>query len=89
MQGLPALAHEQGFALRFEQGRMLRGWALALQGEAAAGVVQIRQGLAAHKRVGGPQLGCPSDLAMLAEACGQARQPEAGLQALVEALTLA
>ena len=34
---LMALADAQGFALRLEQGRMLRGWALAMQGDAARG----------------------------------------------------
>ena len=64
-----------------------RGWALAMQGDAGEGMAQIGQGLAAHQRVGGPELGRPSVLALLAEVYGQARQPEAGLQALAEALT--
>jgi predicted ATPase len=51
-------------------------------------VEQIRQGLAAHEQVGLPQLGRPSVLALLAEAYGQAGQPEVGLQVLAEALTL-
>jgi hypothetical protein len=33
------------FGLRREQGRLLRGWALAMQGHPAEGVVQIRQAL--------------------------------------------
>jgi predicted ATPase len=85
---LMALAHEQGFVFRLEQGRILRGWALAMQGAAAAGVAQIRQGLAAHERAGLPQLGRPSILALLAEAYGQAGRPEVGLRVLAEALTL-
>jgi predicted ATPase len=85
---LMALAHEQGFVSRLEQGRILRGWALAMQGDAAAGVAQIRQGLAAHERVGLPQLGRPPILALLAEAYGQAGQPEVGLRVLAEAVTL-
>jgi predicted ATPase len=86
-EALMGLALEQGFVLRFEQGRILRGWALAMQGDAGEGMAQIGQGLAAHQRVGGPELGRPSVLALLAEVYGQARQPEAGLQALAEALT--
>ena len=86
-EALMGLALEQGFVLRFEQGRILRGWALAMQGDAGEGMTQIGQGLAAHQRVGGPELGRPSVLALLAEVYGQARQPEAGLQALAEALT--
>src|SRR5215510_13257955 len=55
---------------------------------AAAGVAQIRQGLAAHERAGLPQLGRPAMLALLAEAYGQAGQPEMGLRVLAEAVTL-
>ena len=86
-EALMGFALEQGFVLRGEQGRILRGWALALQRDAGEGIMQIKQGLAAHQRVGGPELGRPSVLALLAEAYGQAGQPEAGLQALDEALT--
>jgi predicted ATPase len=85
---LMALAQEPGLEFRVEQGRILRGWALAMQGAAAAGVAQIRQGLAAHERARGPQLGRPAMLALLAEACGQVGQPEIGLRVLAEALTL-
>jgi hypothetical protein len=38
-----ALAAEQGFAVRIELARILRGWALAMQGDVTAGVAQIRQ----------------------------------------------
>ena len=86
-EALMGLALEQGFILRGEQGRILQGWALAMQGDASAGIMQISQGLAAHQRVGGPELGRPFVLALLAEAYGQARQPEAGLLSLTEALT--
>jgi hypothetical protein len=39
---LMALAHEQGFVFRLEQGRLLQGWALAMQGAASIGVAQLR-----------------------------------------------
>ena len=52
-----------------------------MQGEAARGSAQIRQGLAAPQG-GGLKLLHPSFLAVLAEAYGQAGQPEAGLQVL-------
>jgi predicted ATPase len=84
---LMTLADAQGFALRLEQGRMLRGWALAMQGEAAAGVAHLRQGLAASHEVS-PATLRPHWLAMLAEAYGAAGQPEAGLAVLDEAFTL-
>ena len=87
-EALMALAYEQGFVFRLEQGRLLQGWALVMQRAAAAGVAQIRQGLAAHERAGLPELGRPSVLAILAEAYGQVGQPEVGLRVLAEALTL-
>jgi predicted ATPase len=86
-QALIGLAVEQGFVLRGEQGRILRGWALAMEGDAGEGIRQISQGLAAHQRMGGPALGRPLILALLAEAYAQAQQSEAGLQVLSEALT--
>jgi adenylate cyclase len=84
---LMTFAAAQGLMHRIEQGRILRGWALAMQGDAAAGVVHIRQGLAAGQGVE-HKLGRPYYLALLAEAAGQAGQPEAGLTALAEACTL-
>ena len=86
-EALMAFAAEQGFALRLEQGRILRGWALAMQGDAAEGLGHIRQGWAVYRDIG-PKLMHPYFLSLLAEAYGQAGQPEAGLQAVVEALTL-
>ena len=86
-EALMAFAAEQGFALRLEQGRILRGWALAMQGDAFEAVAQIRQGWAVYPGVG-PKLMQPYFLSVLAEVYGQVGQPEAGLQAIVEALTL-
>jgi predicted ATPase len=82
-----ALAARNGFLLRVEQGRMLQGWALAMQGDAAAGIAHLRQGLAATQDVG-PKLLRSYLLALLAEAYDQAGQPEIGLTVLDEALTL-
>jgi predicted ATPase len=84
---LMTLAAAQGFALRLVQGRMLWGWALAMLGDAAEGVAQIRQGLAASQGVG-PELMRPCWLALLAEAYSQAGQPEGGLEVLDDALPL-
>jgi len=58
-----------------------------MQGDAATGVVQIAQGWEAVQRIG-QQLYRPYQLALLAEAYGQAGQPEAGLPCLAEAVTL-
>jgi predicted ATPase len=58
-----------------------------MQGDAAAGVAYIQQGLDVVQRRG-LKLYRPYFLALLAEAYGQAGQPEAGLTALAEAVTL-
>jgi DNA-binding winged helix-turn-helix (wHTH) protein/predicted ATPase len=84
---LMTFAATQGFELRLEQGRMLRGWALAMQGDAAAGVAYIRHGLVASQGVG-PETLRPHWLALLAEAYAGAGQPEAGLTVIDEALML-
>ena len=83
---LMALAAAQRWPLRAEQGRIWRGWALAMQGEAAAGVALLRQGLASDDV--GPAVLRPHWLALLAEAYGRAGQPEVGLQVLAEAETM-
>jgi predicted ATPase len=82
-----ALSSEQEFALFFAVGTVLRGWALAEQGQAEEGIAHIRQGLAAY-RVTGAELGQPYILALLAEAYGNVGQTEEGLSALAEALAL-
>jgi predicted ATPase len=84
---LLAFATAQGLGHRVAHGRILGGWALAMQGEAAAGVTQIRQGLAVQDVVG-PKMGRAYFLGLLAEASGQAAQPEAGLTVLADACTL-
>ena len=83
---LLALAAEHRLPLRAEQGRLLRGWALAVQGEAAAGVAHLRQALASPDV--GPESLRSYWLTVLAEAYGQAGQPQAGLQVLAEAVRL-
>jgi predicted ATPase len=82
------LAQEQGFPSWMAQGSLLRGWALAQQGQAQAGIEQIQQGLTAWRATGAEQAR-PYCLALLAEAYGTIAQPESGLTVLAEALTLA
>ena len=67
-------------------GTILRGWALAEQGNSAEGIPLIQGGLAAH-RATGSKLDRPYYLAMLADAYGKRSQMEEGLQAVTEALT--
>src|SRR5262245_60056805 len=84
---LIAFATMQGLEHNIVFGRLLLGWALAMQGDAATGVAHIHTGLEALQRTG-LKLYRPYFLALLAEAYGQAGQPEAGLTALAEAVTL-
>jgi adenylate cyclase len=81
-----ALALAQDLEHRVAQGRLLRGWALAMQGDTASGVAQMAQGWDAVQQTG-LQLYRPYFLTLLAEAYGQAGQPEAGLTCLAEAVT--
>ncbi|NNG06407.1 MAG: hypothetical protein HKM90_01630 [Desulfobacteraceae bacterium] len=66
-------------------GTLLRGWAIAAQGEGAEGIAQVRQGVVAHQATGA-ELHVPYFLSLLAEAYGEVGQPEEGLTLLVEAL---
>ena len=85
---LTAFATTQGLVHHAAYGRILLGWELARQGDATTGVAYIHQGLAALPQQTGLKLYRPYFLALLAEASGQAGQPEAGLTILAEALTL-
>jgi predicted ATPase len=80
------LAMEQGFPLYTARGAVLRGWALAQQGQAQDGIEQLHQGMMAW-RATGAEIFRPYWLALLAEAHGTMGQPEAGLTVLAEALT--
>src|SRR5262249_13435986 len=85
-EALITLVTEQGFAMLSAWGHVLRGWALALQGQREEGLAQVRQGLAAYQATGA-ELQRPHFLALLAEAYGRGGQAEEGLAAVVEALT--
>src|SRR5712692_11665841 len=69
-------------------GTMLRGWALAEQGQPEAGITQLCQGLAVWRATGAEVYG-PYWPALLAEAYGKGGQTEEGLAALAEALAAA
>jgi predicted ATPase len=84
-EAMMALATEHGFPLWLAGGMILRGWALAEQGQGEEGIVQIRQGLAA-RRATGEETPRPYYLALLAEAYGKTAQFEEGLHILAEAL---
>lgn len=81
-----ALSMEQGFPHYISMGTILRGWATAQQGDVEAGIIQIRDGLAAGDSTQ-IRIARTHFLAMLAEAHCQAGQVEEGLNVLAEALT--
>jgi len=82
-----SLATEQGFPQWRALSVILEGWALAQQGQAQEGIVQMTQGLQAYHATGA-EIQRPHFLALLAEAHGIMGQPETGLAVLTEALTL-
>jgi predicted ATPase len=81
------LAGEQGIAQWFAGGTILRGRAVAAQGQAVEGIAQIHQGLAAWRAAWAEVLR-PSWLALLAEAYAAGNDPAGGLHELAEALVL-
>jgi predicted ATPase len=91
VEALITLATEQGFAMWIARGPILRGWALAAQGQAAAGLAQIRQGMATWQAMGAQtrMLHMTYDAALMADVYGQMDRPAEGLTVLTEALALA
>jgi predicted ATPase len=81
------LSTERGFPHRLAEGVLMRGWALAMQGQTEEGITQIRQGLAAWQATGA-EIAWPLWLAFLAEAYGKAGQAGEGLTVLAEARAL-
>jgi class 3 adenylate cyclase/predicted ATPase len=82
-----ALSIEQGFPFWAAAGTILRGWALAMQGQGEAGMAQVCQGIAAYRATETPLL-VAYYCTLLAEVSAHLGHPEDGLQALVEAHTL-
>ncbi|MBI3798405.1 MAG: AAA family ATPase [Deltaproteobacteria bacterium] len=72
---------------RLAIGTVLRGWALAMQGQHEEGLAQMHEGLTAH-RATGTELLRPVYCALLAEVYGKMGQAEEGLKVLTETLTL-
>ena len=68
-------------------GPIMRGWAIVVQEHSTEGLVQIRQGLDAYRSTGA-EAQRPYLLTLLAEVSGLLGQPEGGLAALEEALSL-
>jgi class 3 adenylate cyclase/predicted ATPase len=83
-EALLALATAQGFPLMVGLGTYWRGWALAMQDQAAAGMAQMHQGMASVLATGVMQTR-PYHLVLLAEAAGHVGQVADGLRLLAEA----
>lgn len=84
-QAVLTLAHEQGFPYWNGAGRVIQGWALAMQGQGTAGCEQIHQGLRVLRETGAivaQRLGA----ALLAEAYGEDGKMEEGLATVNEVL---
>jgi predicted ATPase len=81
------LATDQGFPQWKAVGAILRGWALAHQGQGKEGIEQLNQGLIVWRDTGAEQ-NRSYFLALLAEAHGTLGEPAAGLAVLTEALAL-
>ena len=86
-EAIMTLATAQEFPLHVGIGTCWRGWALAMQGEGAAGLALLHQGLVAIRATGAEQW-WSLFLVVLAEATGHAGRVEEGLRLLAEALTV-
>jgi class 3 adenylate cyclase/predicted ATPase len=82
-EALLALATEMGFAQYVARGTYLRGWALAMQGQAEEGIAQLRQGLDALWATGSGQKG---PMAMLAQVYGHSGHIAEGLAVLADVM---
>ena len=83
-----AAAQPLGYVYREAMGRVMRGWALAMLGDAPQGVREIAGGLATS-RATGARMDDPHYLALLGEAHLRAGGLDAGLAAVAEALEIA
>ncbi len=81
------LCADQGFSYFLAIGTILRGWALAEEGQGEKGIAQIRQGLAGVQATGA-EVATSYYLALLAEIQRRGGQIEEGLAVLDEALDL-
>jgi class 3 adenylate cyclase/predicted ATPase len=82
-----ALATEHGLSAWAADRIVLHGWALAAEGEVAAGMAELRQGFAAE-RASGVLLFQPSFRGLLADTCTRAGDATEALALLAEALAI-
>ena len=82
-----AQATEKGFALVQAQGPIMRGWALAVNGQGAEGLPMMRQGLEAWTKTGAG-LADPYFRSLLADAYLHAGRPDDGIAAVEDGLAI-
>jgi len=87
-ESMIAPSTEHGLANPLAYATVLRGWALAQEGNPQVGIAQIQQGLAMSHATG-TELMRPYQLCLLAEACKNIGRLDDSLCALREALTAA
>jgi tetratricopeptide (TPR) repeat protein len=78
------LATEQGFPYWRARASIVRGWALAEQGQPVEGIAAIRQGMQDYRATGGEFL-IPYFMALLAESLGTSGEVDAALAVLSDA----
>ena len=81
------IGSEQRNAFYLELGRVVRGWALAMQNQGQEGIAELQDGAAAFQDTGA-RLFLPYLFALQAETLGRAGRNDEGLAAASEALTL-
>jgi DNA-binding SARP family transcriptional activator/class 3 adenylate cyclase/predicted ATPase len=81
------LSAERGFTLFSALGTSLHGWALAQLGRVEEGIVQLQEGIASWRAIGGAAM-LPTQLLYLAEAYGRAGQVNLALETLEDASQL-
>jgi predicted ATPase len=82
------LSADGGFSLLLAQGKMLRGWSVAAQGDHSAGIQEMKEGMEQF-RAGGAQYSLPCFLGVLGQYCGEMGEPEQGLRSVQEGLAIA
>jgi len=80
-----ALATEKDYAYRVAEGKTIRGWALAAEGDPETGWEELNEGLAAYQAMGS-RVDLPYFLALKAEVLRYAGRIDEGLDAVAEAL---
>jgi predicted ATPase len=82
------ISREDGYLIWAAHGRVYRGWAQAMNGDAEAGIAEIHGGMEDY-RLTGSELMVPQMCLMLAEALWRAKRPGEALAALSRGMKMA